>query len=114
MANKTRNKVDYAALNKPFIDVPMLVETCAKHRNHETNKGFIITLSVLGHKALIRRYSHDRMRVGGYATLDSLGNLGGMSTAKAQRILAKEDASFNDAVSSLAAKVLATTNNPSS
>ena len=54
------------------------------------------------------------MRVGGYATLDSLGNLGGMSTAKAQRILAKEDISFNDAISSLAAKVLATTNNPSS
>ena len=112
MPNKTRNKLDYVALNKPFIDVLMLVESCAKHRNHETNKGFIITLSVLGHKAQIRRYSHDRMRVGGFATLSPEGNLSGVSNAKAQKILAKEDNAFENAMSSIAVLAKTTQHNP--
>ena len=86
---KTRNKVDYAALNKPFIDVLMLVEAVTRHRNYETNKGFEITLSVLGHRAQISRFSFKKLKVGGFATLNAQGNLGGISRAKAQLILGK-------------------------
>ena len=111
---KTRNKVNYAALNKPFIDQTMLVETVHKHRNYETNKGFIITLSVIGHKAQIKRFSFNKLKVGGFATLDAQGNLVGISSSTAQKRLAKEDNAFNDAMSSIAVLANTTINNSSS
>ena len=114
MPNKTRNKVDYVALNKPFIDVLMLVESVTRHRNYETNKGFIINLSVLGHRAQIKRFSFSKLKVGGFATLDAQGNLGGVSNAKAQRILGKEDHAFSNAQSSIAVLAKTTQHNPSS
>ena len=113
MAN-TRNKVDYAALNKPFIDRTMLVETVHKHRNYETNKGFIITLSVIGQKAQISRFSFNKLKLGGFATLDAQGNLVGISDAAAQKRLAKEDNAFNNAMTSIASLVKDTIHNPSS
>lgn len=114
MASKTRNKVDYAALNKPYLGLTMEVANVQKHRNYETNKGFIITLNVINERAQIKRFSFDKLQLRSKATLDPQGNLVGLSDAAAQKRLAKEDNAFNNAMTSIASLVKDTIHNPSS
>jgi|7_EtaG_2_1085326.scaffolds.fasta_scaffold77048_1 hypothetical protein len=104
MRKSSKQKVDYVALRKPYINKRCLVESCTKHRNHSDNNGYTLTLSVEGHEELIENvFSFSKKKKGDFVKFDpQTASIVGTTSIASQKALHRETKGLSSCMVSVA------------